>query len=379
MKNGLIYKGHEFGDWLALDQEVMSTETIKGRTDPYYITNIFQVNDLKILMEIAKILNKEEDEILYRQKYETMLTKVREEYFTLSGKLCYDTITAQVLALYFDIVPSQFKEKLAKELNDNMIKHCYEVVTGFIGTTFLLFTLTDNGYFETARRVLLNNAYPVWLYEVDMGATTIWERWNSLMPDGSPNPDGMNSYNHYAYGSVLDFISKRIAGLRPITPGYKFVEIAPHPYKGLSNIKSEFNSISDKFIVEYKQSDGKITYIFDIPNGVKTKIKLPNEDEDIVNEGHYEFVRNQENLSQMIFNEESIVDEIFRNPKAQKVFNIVFDNLFSGNEIAWMRNCTLQFVAEVRAKEDKMILEEFPSMLEKANKLFIEEINPFLN
>lgn len=260
-----------------------------------------------------------------------------------------------------------------------MIKHCYEVVTGFIGTTFLLFTLTDNGYFETARRVLLNNAYPGWLYEVDMGATTIWERWNSLMPDGSPNPDGMNSYNHYAYGSVLDFISKRIAGLRPITPGYKFVEIAPHPYKGLSNIKSEFNSISDKFIVEYKQSDGKITYIFDIPNGVKTKIKLPNEDEDIVNEGHYEFVRNQENLSQMIFNEESIVDEIFRNPKAQKVFNIVFDNLFSGNEIAWMRNCTLQFVAEVRAKEGKMILEEFPSMLEKANKLFIEEINPFLN
>ncbi len=136
MKNGLIYKGNEFGDWLALDQEVMSTETIKGRTDPYYITNIFQVNDLKILMEIAKVLNKEEDEILYRQKYETMLTKVREEYFTLSGKLCYDTITAQVLALYFDIVPSQFKEKLAKELNDNMIKHCYEVVTGFICTTF---------------------------------------------------------------------------------------------------------------------------------------------------------------------------------------------------------------------------------------------------
>ena len=135
---------------------------------------------------------------LYKAKYERQLKRVREEYFTAGGRLCFDTVTAQVLALYFDIVPEEHRKKLAESLIENVKIHNYTLCTGFIGTTYLLYALADNGYFETACKVLMNNGYPGWLYEVDMGATTVWERWNSLMPDGTPNPDGMNSYNHYA-------------------------------------------------------------------------------------------------------------------------------------------------------------------------------------
>ena len=132
-----------------------------------------------------------------------LLNKVRREYITPNGRLAFDTVTAQTLALHFGIIREKDRAKLAAELNENVKKHGCRMVTGFIGTPYLLFALADNGYWETARHVLLNNGYPGWLYEVDMGATTVWERWDGIRPDYSLNPESMCSYNHYAYGSVM--------------------------------------------------------------------------------------------------------------------------------------------------------------------------------
>lgn len=374
MKDGIICKGHEFGDWLALDQERTSYETLIGRTDIYYITNVFQVNSLKIVYETAKILGATDDEKIYKEKYEKHLARVRDEYFTAGGRLCFDTVTAQVLALYFDIVPEEHRKKLAEALNENVKVHNYTLCTGFIGTTYLLYALADNGFMDTAQKVLLNNGYPGWLYEVDMGATTVWERWNSLMPDGTPNPDGMNSYNHYAYGSVMEFVIKRIAGLQPNAAGYKKVKIAPKPCKGLAEIKAEYDSVSGKIVSGYKQKNGKITFFAEIPEGVEAEIVLPNEKPVKVKSGGYEYEREWEELNVPAFTPESTVNEIFENPKAQKAFNAVFGGIFTGREIAWMRgDKTLQFMAEFRDMEKKMKLSDFPAMLEKANKLFEEE------
>ena len=374
MTDGIIDKGFEWGDWLALDQERTSYETFIGRTDIYYITNVFHVATLKIVAETAKLLGEKSEAKLYKAKYERQLKRVREEYFTAGGRLCFDTVTAQVLALYFGIVPERHCAKLAEALNENVKVHNYTLCTGFIGTTYLLYALADNGYFETACKVLMNNGYPGWLYEVDMGATTVWERWNSLMPDGTPNPDGMNSYNHYAYGSVMEFVVKKIAGIEATEAGYKKVKFAPNPCRGLSEVKAEYDSVSGKIVSGYKQKNGKITFFAEIPEGVEAEIILPNEQPLTVKSGKYEYEREWEELNVPAFTPESTVNEIFENPKAQKAFNAVFGGIFTGREIAWMRgDKTLQFMAEFRDMEKKMKLSDFPAMLEKANKLFEEE------
>ena len=196
MENGLVARGHEYGDWLAMDGEALIGNGVIGRTDVYFLTNVLHAHSLKLTADAAALLGKAEKEQLYREKYAEHLARVRDEYVTKGGRLVFDTITAQAVALYFGIIPEERRAKLAALLNENVLRHGCRMVTGFIGSPFLLYALTDNGYWETARRVLLNNGFPGWLYEVDMGATTIWERWNSLMPDGTPNPDGMNSYNH---------------------------------------------------------------------------------------------------------------------------------------------------------------------------------------
>lgn len=374
-ENGLIAKGFEWGDWLALDQERTSSETLIGRTDIYFISNVFQVHSLKIVAQTAEILGEKADEKLYAEKYEEQLARVRQEYFTAGGRLCFDTVTAQALALCFGIVPESHRVKLAKQLNENVVKHGYTLVTGFIGTPYLLFALADNGYMRTAQKVLMNNGYPGWLYEVDMGATTVWERWNSLMPDGMPNPDGMNSYNHYAYGSVMEFVIKRIAGLQPTAAGYGGVKIAPVPCKGLAEIRAEYDSAKGKIVCGYKQSDGRITYFAEIPDGVSVVIQLPDEQPVQVNGGIYSFERKWTDcLDVPAFTPESTVNEVFENPKAQKAFNEVFGGIFTGSEIAWMRNepKTLQFMAEYRDTEKKMKLSDFPEMLKRANGIFEE-------
>lgn len=374
MEDGLIVRGHEFGDWLAMDNEAMIGNGVFGRTDHYYLTNVLHAHSLRLAAKTAEILGQEEEAKTYREKYRAHLERVRREYFTPGGRLCFDTVTAQVVALHFGIVPQEHRRKLAETLNENVVRHGYRVVTGFIGTPFLLYALADNGYFETARRVLLNNGYPGWLYEVDMGATTVWERWNSLMPDGTPNPEGMNSYNHYAYGSVMEFVYRRIAGIEAAAPGFRKVRIAPHPCKGLASVRAEYDSVRGKIIAGYTQSGGEITFFARIPQGVEAEIVLPGEAPVAVSGGEYSYRRAWEELDLPPFTPDSLVNEVFENPKAQKAFNEVFGGIFQGNEIAWMRSGqTLGFMAEFRDREGKMKLSEFPELLRRANELFMEE------
>ena len=297
---------------------------------------------------------------------------MRKEYLTEGGRLAFDTITAQTVALHFDIVPEKFRPKLAKLLNENVLAHGCRMVTGFIGSPFLLFELADNGYFETARKLLLNNGFPGWFYEVDMGATTIWERWNSLLPDGRPNDDGMNSYNHYAYGSVMEFVYRRIAGIEAKAPGFSKILVAPHPVKGLPTLRAEYESVKGKIVSDYAEKDGKIRYTIVIPDGVEAEIELPGEAPLTVTGGEYTFERESEELFSEPYTPESTVLEVFDNPKAVRAFNEVFGGIFTGHEIAWMKNepKTLQFMAEFRDMEKKMKLNDFPEMLARANEIF---------
>ncbi len=375
MEHGLIARGHEFGDWLAMDGEAMLGNGVIGRTDIYFLTNVLHVHSLKLVAEAAHLLGKKREEGRYRKKHQQHLARVREEYITKGGRLAFDTVTAQTVALHFGIVPEESRAKFAAILNENVLRHGCRMVTGFIGSPYLLFVLADNGYFETARRVLLNNGFPGWLYEVDMGATTIWERWNSLMPDGTPNPDGMNSYNHYAYGSVMEFVYRRIAGIDAAAAGFAKIRVAPHPVKGLSALRAEYESVRGRIASEYRQKEGKIEYIIQIPDGVAAEIVLPDEEPVFVKGGKHTFERASEELHAEPYTPESTVLEVFENPKAVRAFNEVFGGIFTGSEIAWMKGepKTLQFMAEFRDMEKKMKLSDFPQMLARANKLFLEQ------
>ncbi len=291
MEDGLVARGHEYGDWLALDKEVMEQESPFGRTDSYFLTNVLHSNTLKIVAETAKLLGKEKAAKKYRGKYEAHLKKMRRAYFTQTGRLAFDTITAQAVSLFFGIVPEKYRTKLAATLNANIKKHGTRVITGFIGTPFLLYALADNGYFETACELLLNEHFPGWLYEVKMGATTVWERWNSLLPDGTPNPDGMNSYNHYAYGSVMEFVYRRIAGIEAASAGFEKAEICPHPCKGLARVYAEYESVSGTVGAGYEQKEGEIVYTVKIPEGMQAYLSLPGEERAPLSAGTHTFVR----------------------------------------------------------------------------------------
>ncbi len=293
MVDGLVAKGHEFGDWLALDKDPFMEEDPVGATDVYFIANVLHTNVLRIAMETARLIGDKQAEKEYRIKRAELIANIQGEYFTASGRLAIDTITAQVLALHFHIVPVSYRKQLAKVLNENVIKHRCRVTTDFIGTPYLLFALSDNGYHETACRVLMNREFPGWLYEVDMGATTIWERWNSLLPDGTPNPDGMNSYNHYAYGSVMEFVYRRIAGIEATAAGFQKIRIAPKPCKDLDKVIAEYESIQGKIVSGYERKDGEIFYYVEIPKGIETKIILPNESPISAYSGKFIFSREE--------------------------------------------------------------------------------------
>ena len=277
MRHGLVVRGHEFGDWLALDNEPFADNGLRGRTDEYFITNVMHTETLRIAAETARLLGKGEEEALYAKKREKLLAAMRREYFTAQGRLAFDTVTAQTLALHFHIVPERYRGKLAAMLNENVKKHQYRISTGFIGTPFVLFALADNGYFETAERMLFNEGYPSWLYEVNMGATTVWERWNSLMPDGTPNPDGMNSYNHYAYGSVMEFVYRRVAGIEETEAGFSKVRLVPHPCENVSSLHARFDSVHGTIVSAYERTKDKIIYSFEVPEGVVAEIVLQGE------------------------------------------------------------------------------------------------------
>lgn len=279
MKNGIVVEGQQYGDWLALDNEHYSDDGCHGRTDSYYIATLFYAECLKITSCAAEFSGEKQYAKKCRKKYDYTLKRLREEYFTIGGRFALDTITAQVLALHFGIVPEKDRKELAQRLNENVIAHGYRTVTGIIGTKYLLFTLADNGYFDTVGKIILNEQCPGWLYEVKMGATTMWERWDSILPDGTPKADGMNSFNHYFFGSVMEFIYRRVCGIDFVSAGFEKIKISPSYVSGIDEIYAEFDSVVGKIVSGYRVVNGKIEYFATVPEGIAATLVLPNEDE----------------------------------------------------------------------------------------------------
>lgn len=236
-ENGLWQTGFQYGDWLGLDAEANALcDERKGVTDGYFTANVCFAWSLQILADTAAVLQYAEDARRWSRRREELVRAFRAEYVTPTGRLVSETQTAMILALHFDMVPDEFRPRLLDALEKNIGAHKTHLLTGFIGTPFACLTLSENGRHDLAGRLLLQEDDPSWLYEVKMGATTIWERWNSIRPDGSFNSANMNSLNHYAYGSIGNWLYTKLCGLEILEPGYKkfALQVCPAPavYQG---------------------------------------------------------------------------------------------------------------------------------------------------
>ncbi len=231
----------QFGDWVALDAEEGS---YFGATPNDLTCTAYFAYSTGLFVKIAKILGKDADAEEYGKLHEKIVKKFQETFFDKDGALTAQTQTAHIVALYFDLTPEAYREKTVAGLLRLLEKENGHLVTGFVGTPYFCHALSQNGHVKEAYDLLLKEDFPSWLYQVKMGATTVWEHWDGLKPDGTMWSPNMNSFNHYAYGAIGEWMVRVAAGLEidEKNPGYKHAIIYPRMGGGLAWLKAGYDS-----------------------------------------------------------------------------------------------------------------------------------------
>lgn len=283
----LIKDGFHFADWLALDNEQPGPF---GATNPLYIASAYYYKDAKIVAEAAKILGIAEESERYQKLAAEILNAIREKYFDEKGLCICQTQTGSAIAIMFGLNPSdeskwQEGQILAQRVQDNQ----GYLNTGFVGTTMLCPALTRTGHHDLAVQLLLNEEYPGWLYSVNMGATTIWERWNSVMPDGHLNVDGMNSLNHYSYGSIEAWMYGDVCGIRPAEAGFKKAVIMPHADKRLGYAECTIDTAAGCYKISWKYEGDTVVYKVEVPFDAEAEFKVDGMESQKLEAGTYMF------------------------------------------------------------------------------------------
>jgi alpha-L-rhamnosidase len=209
-EEGLWEHGFKFGDWLALDGDPNQKDDRYGGTDTTYVASAYLKYSAQLLAKAAAVLRRTEDAARYQAISDRTKAAMQKAYFDEDGTISIHTQTAHVLALVFGLATEDQRPAVGKELIKLLEKSNMHLQTGFVGTPFLCQSLSEAGYTDAAYTLLFQNDFPSWLYEVDMGATTIWERWNSVLPDGKISGTGMNSLNHNTYGSIVQWMYEHI-------------------------------------------------------------------------------------------------------------------------------------------------------------------------
>ena len=275
--------GFHFGDWLALDGK--DQQSPMGGTESYYIASAYYCYSAQLVAKAARVLGKNE----LGDQYETLADEIRDammrEYFTPNGRSAIHTQTAMIVALYMDLIPKSFRPRILEDLKAKLREDDLHLNTGFVGTPYFCNVLSENGANDYAYTLLLNDDFPSWLYAVKLGATTIWERWNSVLPDGKISGTGMNSLNHYSYGSIAEWMYGHMCGIKPAEdiPGFKQIKLSPKPYGKLTYAKATLSSASGKISSGWQiNEDGTLSFAFTVPFNTKAELILPDGDlEDI--------------------------------------------------------------------------------------------------
>ena len=340
-ENGLWQSGFQYGDWLALDKEESADRT--GATDKYMIPNAYYLYVTELVKKTAEVLGKDEEAKKYAELYETTLDAFRREYYTETGRIVSETQTGAIISLYFNLAREKDRKRILNTLLTNIGNHKNHLATGFVGTPYICHTLSENGAHEMAATLFMKEDYPSWLYAVNMGATTIWERWNSIKPDGTFDESGMNSLNHYAYGSVGDWMYRKVAGLSQLEPGYKRFQVKPMFVKGIEEWGTEFESVYGKIVANTSCKAGKIHVHVEVPANTTAVIVLPEKEEvHEVGSGVYDYEYDTEtSLAVERFSMDSTLGEIVAEPLAVEMFNQMVPGMLEGPMIQFAYGMTL--------------------------------------
>ena len=281
-ENGRRSGGSHFGDWLGLDSPEGS---YKGSTPDDLIATAYYKYSTELFIKAAHALGRDVAE--YENIPAEAAAAFRREYME-NGRVKNATQTACVLALYFDITDD--RAATATQLNE-LVKRSGHLETGFVGTPYLLHALSDNGYAETAYDLLLRREYPSWLYPISKGATTVWEHWDGIKPDGTMWSTDMNSFNHYAYGAVADWMYGAAAGINsdPDRPGFKHIIFRPVTDRRLDFVKASIDTRRGTVASEWRRENGRIKYIFTVPEGCGASVIIGGEKHE-VGAGTHEFL-----------------------------------------------------------------------------------------
>jgi len=269
-----------YGDWLS------TAETPKALIGTAYFAR-----SADLMSRIADVLDKKADVVKYRMLFERVRTAFQKRFVLPDGLLLNNTQTAYTLALTFNLLPEEIRSAAAENLSRGVIENGNKLTTGFVGTPHLLFALSENGHLDTAYSLLLQKEYPSWLYPVTQGATTIWERWDGWRHDRGFQNWMMNSFNHYAYGAVGNWLYTAVAGIRldPEHPGYEHFFLRPQPGGELTHAHAELDSLYGKILSDWRIENDEFIWKIIIPPNTSATVTLPGSENDTCMEaGEYE-------------------------------------------------------------------------------------------
>jgi alpha-L-rhamnosidase len=265
-------EGFQYGDWL--DPAAPPDEPWRGLTETSLVATAYFAHSARITSEAARLTGRAADAAHYSDLHEEIVAAFRGRFVLDGGRLTSDSQTAYSIALQLRLLDAADRPGAGARLIELVRDAGHRVGTGFVGTPLVLGALTSVGAIDDAYQLLLQTGVPSWLYAVDMGATTIWERWDSMLPDGSINPGGMTSFNHYAFGAVADWLHSTVAGLSSLAPGWTRVRIAPRPHPAVGSASAAHDSPSGRVEVAWRLEGRTLELDVSIPDGVDAVLDI---------------------------------------------------------------------------------------------------------
>ena len=332
-----------YGDWLALDRPGAKEGNVYGATDEAYIADVYYAASAQIVAKTAEVLGKSELQKEYQEIADQQWKVVKDEYFTATGRCAIKTQTGLTLALKYHL--SENETMTAKMLKTLFRQNRYKLNTGFVGTPLLCNILTDNGMSDIAYQLLLNEEFPGWLYEVKLGATTVWERWNSLDENGHVSSTGMNSLNHYSYGAVLEWVYRHAAGIDVTeqNPGGRRMKIL------------DGNKIQLRFSVPFGcEAEISLPYVADSVYEEKENPLFVNVKEGVclVEDGNYEVTYEAVVPLKKTYSVDSTMEDLMSNPKIRGFLASMMDVDMLPDIV---RDVAKMFAGEIGDEQEKML------------------------
>jgi len=265
--------GFQFGDWL--DPAAPPDAPADAKADPDVVATAYAFRSLTAVGDAAELLGYDGDASRYHARADQVREAFRREFVAPSGRIVSDAQAVYALAISFGLLDEQERVGAGARLKALVVGHGYRIRTGFLGTPLVLDALTDTGNVDTAARMLQETGLPSWLWPVTRGATTIWERWDSMLPDGTINPGRMTSFNHYALGAVADWMQRVLGGIAPGDPGYRTVMVSPHPLPGVSACRATLDIGYGEVVVDWEVREGRVRLHVEVPPNARASVTLP--------------------------------------------------------------------------------------------------------